>query len=403
MTATGAVPVPPIRGADGRPVHARHRRTRRAHRRDRRLPRLLRRAARDRRDVAQGRRRRGISMGVFVGAQQAVQPDLRPVDAVPARSPASPSGSSRSSSSTATGCSASSTRARGRGRLIGGVATGAAMFAAQRAVRDEPAREPVARTRRLRRARRARRRRRRRRRATRPRLGQAARLHRHRRGDRCSASALLRRPDGAARPHRLCAPRRRCDRLVDRRLGRRRVVGGGTVGEALIATVVPLAAIGLGVGLSAPSGGDARGARSSSARGRGSSSRRRLLFVAGGLLVPLVRTVIHLVQGPRQRASTSARQLRRRHLLATTGVTDSSSTPRTGRTSSAASCGGSASPSSVVGVRHRRRRRATRRQAFAAEPGTVIVRCSSASSSPRAPCSPRCGERWSTTCGGSSS
>jgi alpha-glucoside transport system permease protein len=67
-------------------------------------------------------------------------------------------------------------------------------------------------------------------------------------------------------------------------------LSGGTAGEALIATVVPLAAIGLRVGLSAVP--EATERRQIEQRSRSwIFVTPALAFVAGGLLVPLVRTI----------------------------------------------------------------------------------------------------------------
>ena len=73
-------------------------------------------------------------------------------------------------------------------------------------------------------------------------------------------------------------------------MGRRQFSGSGTIGEAMLATVVPLAVIGLRVGLSAVP--EATERREIEQRSRSwIFVTPALAFVAGGLLVPLIRTI----------------------------------------------------------------------------------------------------------------
>ena len=75
------------------------------------------------------------------------------------------------------------------------------------------------------------------------------------------------------------------------------VTNGGNVGEAIVATVLPLAAIGLAIAMRTPP--DALRRREVEQRSRAwIFLSPALLFIAGGLLVPLVQTVVQSFKDP---------------------------------------------------------------------------------------------------------
>ena len=112
------------------------------------------------------------------------------------------------------------------------------------------------------------------------------------------------------------------------------------------------------------------GARSSSGRGPGSSPTPALVFIAGGLLIPLVRTVIQSLENQRQQRVRRHRQLPDRdhepHLLhgGRTGP---------GTTSSAVDCSGSPAVVTVIGLVIGLINGRVVRRPFEATPGSVIV------------------------------
>ena len=309
-------------------------------------------------------------MGIIVGAQHAVQPGLRPVDAVPddrrlrrrvrhVPRPRRQSGAPRARSATV-GVGGDRRRRGGRRdvRCIGAVrrtgprARGSDSPASAASACSSPSPSTT---------------------ADQPGLDWAKLLV-------CTAigAAIGARPGAAAAPD-APAGARSARRSSAARIGwligawGGADLGGGTLGEALIATVVPLAAIGARIGMSRTSDDDAPGGRSRSGRGRGSSSPRRCCSSP-----PACSSRSCGRSSCRSRTATARRtsvgQLRRRHLLATTGghrrVLRRRRTGSTG--SSEADCGGSASPSSVSASSSASSAGELRRQAFAAEPGTVV-------------------------------